>query len=90
MVYTSVGWVSQFYDTHGVWFSQSDLQKGLIIPKKILRFLHRARVSTFLKKSNKLVLTMAVLINLKTTGYPLLVLINWILFYVFYFKNFKF
>jgi hypothetical protein len=33
MVYTNVGWVSQFYDAHYVWFSQSDLQKGPILPK---------------------------------------------------------
>jgi hypothetical protein len=30
-VYTSVGWVSQFYDIHQVWFSQNNLQKGLVI-----------------------------------------------------------
>jgi hypothetical protein len=49
MVYTNVGWVSQFYDTHYVWFSQTDLQKGLILPQKTLIFLHWAKVSTFQK-----------------------------------------
>jgi len=49
MVYTNVGWVSQFYDTHYVWFSQTDLQKGLILPQKNLIFLHWAKVSTFQK-----------------------------------------
>jgi hypothetical protein len=28
LVWTSVGWVSQFYDTYQVRFSQSNLQKG--------------------------------------------------------------
>jgi hypothetical protein len=45
---TSVGQVSQFYDTFWVRFSQSNLQKGSILSrKKILNFLRRAKVSTF-------------------------------------------
>jgi len=31
VVLTSVGWVSQFYDTHWIRFSQSNLQKGLVL-----------------------------------------------------------
>jgi hypothetical protein len=31
---TSVGWVSQFYDTRWVQFSQSNLQKGLVLFKR--------------------------------------------------------
>jgi hypothetical protein len=50
----SVGRVSQFYDTCRVWFSQSNLQKGQVLPQKIfIKFLCGARVSTFfLKKLN--------------------------------------
>jgi hypothetical protein len=32
-VLTTVGWVSQFYVTHWVQFSQSNLQKGPVFPK---------------------------------------------------------
>ncbi len=52
MVKTNVGWLSQFSDTHWVWFSQSNLQKGLILPQIFIYyyyFKHWARVSTFLK-----------------------------------------
>jgi hypothetical protein len=34
LVKASVGRVSQFYDTHRVWFSQSNLQKGPVLPPK--------------------------------------------------------
>jgi len=36
-VSSSVGWVSQFYDTCRVRFSQSNLQKGLVLPKLFLK-----------------------------------------------------
>jgi hypothetical protein len=36
---TSVGWVSQFYDTCWVQFSQSNLQKDLVFLKKKFFFL---------------------------------------------------
>jgi hypothetical protein len=81
-VLTSVGQVSRFYDTHQVQFSQSNLQKGLVLPKKILCW---ARVSTFFLKI-KSVLTMLVLRNLRTGSYPLLVFTNRVLFYIFNYK----
>jgi hypothetical protein len=51
-LWISFGWVSQFYDTYQVRFSQSNLQKSLVLPqKKFLNFLHQARVSTFFLKN---------------------------------------
>jgi hypothetical protein len=53
-VSSSVGWVSQFYDTCRVRFSQSNLQKGLVLPK--LFFLKKIYVRQgyqhFLNKLN--------------------------------------
>jgi hypothetical protein len=40
VVPTSVGWVSQFYDTCWVQFSQSNLQKGLVLLKTKLNFFY--------------------------------------------------
>ncbi len=34
---TNVGWVSQIYDILWVWFSQSNLQKGPVLPPKTLQ-----------------------------------------------------
>ncbi len=62
----------------GYGFSQSNLQKGLVLPKKTFKiFLRQTRVSTL--KKIQLVFTMLILKNLKITNYALLVLTNWVL-----------
>jgi hypothetical protein len=50
-VLTSVGWVSQFYVTHWVEFSQNNLQKGPVFPKlKNNNFFVRQRYQHFKNK----------------------------------------
>ncbi len=39
-IFTSVGRVSQFYDTHWVRFSQSNLQKGSVFPQNIYIYIY--------------------------------------------------
>jgi hypothetical protein len=53
LICTSVGWVSQFYDTCQVQFSQSNLQKGPIFPppNKISKISMPGKgINIFLKK----------------------------------------
>jgi len=51
VVPSSVGWVSQFYDTRWVQFSQSNLQKGLVLLKRKFKiFFTLNKGITFIKK----------------------------------------
>ncbi len=67
VVFTDVGWVSRIYNTHRVQFSQSNLQKGLVLLKNIL-------------KKFKWILTMSNFENLKTASYLLSILTNQVFF----------
>ncbi len=64
-----VGFGFHKIDYKRFWFLLFNLKKKII---------HQVRVSIFLQKK-KPVLTMLILINLKTTGHHLVVLTNWLL-----------
>jgi hypothetical protein len=85
VIKTSVERVSQFYDTRQVRFSQSNLQKGPVLPIKNIskNFYAEQGYKHFFFKFEP-VFTMPILENFRTAGLSLLVLKNWVLLFLTY------
>jgi hypothetical protein len=76
----------EFSSTRWIWFLQNHLQKVLVFTLLFFyKFLHPGKVSLFLK--TKVILTMPVLINLRTADYHLKILTNLLLLLFFQIKK---